>query len=236
MLKAHQFICLYGGALYAPSWAKFWLAVLGVYDWKGINPIPSELWFLPRWFPFHPGKLWCHCRMVYLPMGYLYCARYTPKVEEDPLLLSLRKELYLQDYDGIDFNAYRQTCADIDDYSTLNSLLKVFQDIMVLYEKLLTLVPFLQSFRKAANAFAMAYIHAEDAQTNCIDIGPVNKALNMLAEFVDGGCDAMNPKFRMHIPRVDDYLWVAEDGVKMQVSIFLFILFSSSIVDYTAIW
>ena len=27
----------------------------------------------------------------------------------------------------------------------------------------------------------MDYIHAEDAQTNYIDIGPVNKALNMLA-------------------------------------------------------
>lgn len=26
----------------------------------------------------------------------------------------------------------------------------------------------------------------------------------------------MNPKFKMHIPRIDDYLWVAEDGVKMQ--------------------
>ena len=31
-----------------------------------------------------------------------------------------------------------------------------------------------------------------------------------------GGCDPMNPKFKMHIPRIDDYLWVAEDGVKMQ--------------------
>ena len=22
------------------------------------------------WIPFHPARLWCHCRMVYLPMSY----------------------------------------------------------------------------------------------------------------------------------------------------------------------
>ena len=60
-----QFIKKYGGAIYTSSWAKFWLAVLGVYDWKGVNSIPPEMWLLPDWFPFHPGRLWCHCRMVY---------------------------------------------------------------------------------------------------------------------------------------------------------------------------
>ena len=27
----------------APHWGKFWLAVLGVYDWAGVNPVPPEL-------------------------------------------------------------------------------------------------------------------------------------------------------------------------------------------------
>jgi hypothetical protein len=26
----------------------------------GINPIPPEMWLLPDWAPFHPGRLWCH--------------------------------------------------------------------------------------------------------------------------------------------------------------------------------
>lgn len=34
---------------------------------------------------------------------------------------------------------------------------------------------------------AMDYIKAEDEQTNFIDIGPVNKALNMLAIWADAG-------------------------------------------------
>lgn len=58
MVAARAFIHQYKGALFAPSWAKFWLATLGVYEWEGINSIPAELWLLPRWLPFHPGKLW----------------------------------------------------------------------------------------------------------------------------------------------------------------------------------
>jgi len=35
-----------GGAVGAPSWAKFWLAVLNVYDWEGLHPVPPELWYI----------------------------------------------------------------------------------------------------------------------------------------------------------------------------------------------
>lgn len=32
--KGRQFIRDNGGAVMAPSWAKFWMAVLGVYEWE----------------------------------------------------------------------------------------------------------------------------------------------------------------------------------------------------------
>ena len=32
--EARAFIHKYGGALTAPSWAKFWLCVLGVHEWE----------------------------------------------------------------------------------------------------------------------------------------------------------------------------------------------------------
>ncbi len=58
-----------GGATYITSWGKFWLAVLGVYSWDGMNPLTPEMWLLPHaawtgigWL--HPGRFWCHCRMV----------------------------------------------------------------------------------------------------------------------------------------------------------------------------
>ena len=63
-VAGRAFIAQHGGALYTGSWAKFYLCLLGAMEWEGHHVIPAEMWLLPRWFPFHPGRLWCHCRMV----------------------------------------------------------------------------------------------------------------------------------------------------------------------------
>eukprot|EP01038_Epipyxis_sp_PR26KG_P008554 gene8554-11560_t len=216
MVRGRAFIHSYGGALYAPSWAKFWLAAIGVYEWDGINSVPVEMWYLPRWFPFHPGKMWCHSRMVYLPMGYVYGMRYTPDVNSREELLGLRKELYCQPYESINWDNYRQTCADIDEYSPLNPVMKIAQDFLSYYEYWLPSLPFMKKLRKLGLDFVIKYIHEEDLQTNYIDIGPVNKAMNMLCVWINSGFDITNKDVIMHLMRVDDYLWVAEDGLKVQ--------------------
>lgn len=58
-----------GGATYITSWGKFWLSVLGVFEWEGQNSLNPEMWLLPysSWTGvgwLHPGRFWCHCRMV----------------------------------------------------------------------------------------------------------------------------------------------------------------------------
>lgn len=58
-----------GGVLYTASWCKFYLCLLGVMEWEGHNSVPPEMWMLPNWFPFHPGRMWCHARMVYRKCG-----------------------------------------------------------------------------------------------------------------------------------------------------------------------
>ena len=73
---ARTFIHRHGGVAKTPSWGKFYLCLLGVYDWRGVNSIPPELWLVPKWIPFHPWRMWCHARMVYLPMSYLYVIRH----------------------------------------------------------------------------------------------------------------------------------------------------------------
>lgn len=30
-----------------PSWGKFWLAVLNVYSWEGMNTLLPEMWYVP---------------------------------------------------------------------------------------------------------------------------------------------------------------------------------------------
>jgi hypothetical protein len=121
--KGRAFILKEGGAIMTASWAKFYLCLLGCMEWDGHNSVPAEFWFLPNWFPFHPGRLWCHCRMVYLPMGYLYGSRFVyEKAASDPVVQSLRKELYVQDYDSINWIKTRHMVADMDNYSPLSSL------------------------------------------------------------------------------------------------------------------
>ena len=44
---ARAWIHARGGAHAITSWGKFWLAVLGVYEWHGLNPMPPEMWLLP---------------------------------------------------------------------------------------------------------------------------------------------------------------------------------------------
>ena len=29
-----------------PSWGKFWLAVLNVYSWEGMNTLLPEMWYM----------------------------------------------------------------------------------------------------------------------------------------------------------------------------------------------
>ena len=60
-------------------------------------------------------------------MCYLYSKRFSADVENDITLKSLRKELYMPGtvYDEINWDSYRQTCADIDQYTPLNPVMKV---------------------------------------------------------------------------------------------------------------
>lgn len=53
----------------------------------------------------------------------------------------------------------------------------------------------------------------QDENTRYVDIGPVNKVLNMLCCWFE---DPDSQAFKLHLPRLYDYLWVAEDGMKMQ--------------------
>ena len=214
MVNARSWIIARGGAVNVPSWGKFYLCVLGVYEWEGLNPIPPEAWLLPYKFnPLHPGRFWCHCRMVYLPMSYLYGKRATGAAT--PLTEALKKELYVGDYDGVDWDKTRNACAKEDLYYPHPKL----QDI--LWWGLTKVETFLlktwpgRALRSAALKLAMKHVHYEDENTRYIDIGPVNKVMNMLCCWFEdpSGAKGAWPK---HLPRVSDYLWLAEDGMKMQ--------------------
>lgn len=57
------------------------------------------------------GRMWCHCRMVYLPMSYLYGQRFVGPI--NGIVLSLRRELYTFPYHLIDWDQARNLCAKV---------------------------------------------------------------------------------------------------------------------------
>ena len=46
LVKARVCFTQMGGVMYLPCWTKFWLAMLGLYEWEGTDPYPAEMWYV----------------------------------------------------------------------------------------------------------------------------------------------------------------------------------------------
>jgi lanosterol synthase len=206
LISARQWIKNNGGATGIPSWGKFYLAILNLYSWQGFNSLFPEMWLFPKWLPFHPSRYWCHSRMVYLPMAYCYAKQI--KAPENELILSLREEIYNESFEAIDWPKQRNAVCEKDCYTTPSPVLKWMNFFTNNYEKIKC-----SWLRKKATDYILKYLNAEDEQTDYINIGPVNKAINSICIWEAYGKDS--EQFKKHVARWYDYLWIAEDGMKM---------------------
>lgn len=191
-----------GSPLASASWGKFVLCLLGLYSWDGIHPILPELWLLPRSAPFHPGRFWCHCRQVYLPMAWLYGRRATAPL--DDRLRELRAELYDRPYDEIDFGAHRDTVAACDALVPTSSLLRLVNAGMDLYERARS-----AALRRRALGTLLDHIEHEDRATSFIRLGPVNAVLNTI---VAHERDPGGPDERRSFEALEGYFFEDPDG------------------------
>jgi hypothetical protein len=120
----------------------------------------------------------------------------------------------------------------------------LWDSLYIFTEPLLTRWPFHKLVREKALQVTMKHIHYEDENSQYITIGCVEKVilskikgsnrehllrmynsttkvicieqvLCMLACWVE---DPNGDYFKKHIARIPDYIWVAEDGIKMQVN------------------
>nr|XP_010313621.1 delta-amyrin synthase isoform X1 [Solanum lycopersicum]XP_010313622.1 delta-amyrin synthase isoform X1 [Solanum lycopersicum] len=209
--RARKWILDHGSVIAIPSWGKTWLSILGAFEWIGTNPMPPEFWILPSFLPVHPAKMWCYCRTVYMPMSYLYGKRFVGPIT--PLILKLREELYDQTYDEINWKKVRHVCAKEDLYYPHPFVQDLMWDsLYICTEPLLTRWPF-NKLRNKALEVTMKHIHYEDENSRYITMGCVEKVLSMLACWVE---DPNGDHFKKHLARIPDFLWVAEDGMKMQ--------------------
>ncbi|XP_074268311.1 beta-amyrin synthase-like [Silene latifolia] len=210
--KARKWILDHGSVTHIPSWGKTWLSILGLFDWSGSNPMPPEFWMLPSFMPISPGKMWCYCRTVYMPMSYLYGKRFVGPIT--PLITQLREELFNEPFDQINWKKVRHLCAPEDVYNPQPLVKDLMWDALYIFtEPLLTRWPFNKLVREKALQVTMNHIHYEDENSRYITMASIEKVLCMLACWVE---DPNGICFKKHLARVPDYIWIAEDGLKMQ--------------------
>ncbi|RPB08450.1 terpene synthase [Morchella conica CCBAS932] len=203
--KARNTLHKLGGALGSPHWGKFMLALLGCYAWEGMNPIPPELWLLPTWIPFHPWRWWCHNRLVYLAMSYMYSLKRSHP--ENELTRSLREELYTQPYASIDFAQHRNTVAPGDIYHPHTKLLDALNGALGVWGSYLC--PGV--VQKVARDHVYELIKREDEASEYCCLGPVNSPFNLIARYFAEGEDS--DAVRAHRETLKDFLWVKNEGM-----------------------
>ncbi|KAB8219731.1 terpenoid cyclases/protein prenyltransferase alpha-alpha toroid [Aspergillus novoparasiticus] len=208
MIKARGLLHKFGGAIYGPHWAKFWLSILGVMDWDCVNPVPPEIWILPDWVPFAPWRWWIHIRQVFLPMSYLWSKKFTHPL--DPLTKQLRSELYTEPYDSIDFAKHRNSIHKADNYYPKTWLLNTINSVLVNVWN-----PYLRfpALVRRAEEWTWELICMEDKNTDYAGLGPVSNPMNMVACYLHDGPDSYS--VRRHRERLNDYMWMKNEGMLM---------------------
>jgi lanosterol synthase len=194
-----------GGVLAIPSWGKFWLATLGLYEYEGVNPMLPEMFLLPKALPFHPRKFYCHTRLIYLGMAYLYGSR--SRAELGPVVPELRDELYDRSYEQIDFRAHRHEIAATDLYVPPTAWLRASYDVLRMCERVLP-----KSWRRRALDRCLEGIVLEQRATQHQALSPVNGLLNCLALWAR---DPQHPELGPSLDGMEAWKWEDdEEGIR----------------------
>ncbi|KAF8597566.1 terpene synthase [Ceratobasidium sp. AG-I] len=202
--RARETLRTFGGTTSIPTWGKSWLSMLNVYDWEGVNPMPPELWLLPEWMPAHPHRWWVHTRTVYAPMSWLYATRF--QAPEDDFTIALRKELYVEPFDNIDWVKQRNNINSVDIFEPHSVVLDAFNIILAAFES--CAIP---PIRRKALDFCYKLIVMEDENTGYAGIAPISKMLNLIVRTQVDGANSL--AFKMHEKTRRDYMWLGADGM-----------------------
>jgi squalene/oxidosqualene cyclase-like protein len=198
------------GVLGIPSWGKFWLAMAGLYDYRGMNPCPPELFLLPDRSPIHPNHLYCHTRYIYLAISFLYGSRF--RGDLGPITVELRRELYREPYDAIDFACHRHDLAATDLYVAPSRGLRAAWNAMALFERLTQKLAPLRAFRHRALDRCLHRIRFEQEASCFQGLSPVNGILNTIALYAN---DPHDPLIEPSLAGIESWRWDdAHDGTR----------------------
>ena len=139
-------------------------------------------------------------------MSYIWSRKYSHPLND--LTRELKKELYTQPYDTIDFPAHRDTISHVDSYHPKSALLCTINWALVNVWN-----PYIRPnwLVKRAEDWAFQLIRYEDENSDYADLAPVNAPMNTVACFVREGPDAYSVK--RHIERLPEFLWLKHEGM-----------------------
>jgi squalene cyclase len=166
------------GAL--PTWGRFWLSLLGLYDRDRMTVCPPELFLLPAWAPLAADRLYCHSRYIYLGMAYL--SGVGLHADLGAIGVALRRELAGFTRPG---PLSRHRIAATDLYVPPGRTLRLAYDVMATLGPVWRRLPGAGALRHRALDRCLRRIRAEQRASNFQALSPVNGILNALALWVD---------------------------------------------------
>ena len=189
-----------------PSWGKFWLALLNLYDWRGVNPILPELWRLPRRVPLHPANWYCHTRLIYMAMAVVWARRF--QVPVTPVIAALREELYAEPFADIDFPRSRNRLRDEDLYARPGRWLRAGYALARVFERFHG-----KRLRARCVETILRRIRWELRTTGHASISPVSGLINILALWLH---DPDDDDCLRALGQLDGWVWEdEEDGTRV---------------------
>lgn len=207
LARAHAFIQREGGVAKIPTWGKFWLAILNLYGWEGVQPILPEVWQLPKTAPIHPSRYYCHTRQIYLGMASVYASKL--QAHCDPTIAALREELYVEPFGKVRFGRLREQLREEEIFTPPTAALKWMYRGMSVFEHL----P--KSKRRRAELLEELrnHIRYELRATEYTSISPVSGLLNILALWI---ADPEDADMKKAIENFEGWMWEDDcDGTRI---------------------
>ena len=162
---------------------------------------PSGALAAARLLPAHPRRLYCHMRLIYLGLSYLYGTKFVAPA--DATVDALRRELYPEGYDESAFERHRETIAATDLYEAPSKGLRIALRALRAVDGYAP-----SALRRKGLARAMEHIRFEFESTDFVCLSPVNGFLFCLSLFVS---DPHHPWLGRALEGMEYWVWEDED-------------------------
>ena len=100
LARARRRILDLGGIHRVNTYSKFYMALFGLYDWKGVPSIPPELMLFPNWFYFNLYQMSAWTRSIVVPLSIIWSERPAvacpPQARLDELFPDSRRHVPLE--------------------------------------------------------------------------------------------------------------------------------------------